>query len=74
MAQIMNPANLALVTHQIQQMLGSSGEGPVNWELAERVARETITAKHVDRLTAQSADEARNSLRTASLARCCYLI
>ncbi|MEW6876486.1 zinc-dependent metalloprotease [Trueperella pyogenes] len=67
MAQMMNPANLALVTHQIQQMLGSSGEGPVNWELAERVARETITAKHVDRLTAQSADEARNSLRTASL-------
>ncbi|KTF04407.1 MULTISPECIES: zinc-dependent metalloprotease [Trueperella] len=67
MSQMLNPANLALVTNQIQQMLGSSGEGPVNWKLAERVARETITNQHLDRLTADTADRTRASLRTASL-------
>lgn len=67
MAQMMDPANLAMVTNQIQQLLGSSGEGPVNWQMAERVARETITAKNLDRLTAEAGQKARDSLRTASL-------
>lgn len=67
MSQMLNPASFALVTNQIQQMLGSSGEGPVNWQLAERVARDTITSRHLDRLTAEAADKTRDSLRTASL-------
>ncbi|WP_394262243.1 zinc-dependent metalloprotease [Trueperella sp.] len=67
MSQMFNPTNIAMVTQQIQAMLGSSGEGPVNWQLAERVARETITRKNMDRLSADKADRTRSSMRTASL-------
>lgn len=67
MSQMFNPANIAMVTNQIQQLLGSSGDGPVNWQLAERVARETTTRQNLDRLTAQKADETRSAMRTASL-------
>ncbi|MDP9806793.1 putative hydrolase [Trueperella bonasi] len=67
MAQLFNPANITMVTQQIQSMLGSSGEGPVNWQLAERVARETVTRAHADKLTAEKAEETRSAMRTASL-------
>lgn len=67
MSQMLDPANIAMVTQQIQAMLGSSGEGPVNWQLAERVARETVTRSNADRLTADKADHTRSSMRTASL-------
>ncbi|VEI13794.1 zinc-dependent metalloprotease [Trueperella bialowiezensis] len=67
MAQMLNPGNMAMVTNQIRHFLGSSGEGPVNWQLAERVARDTVSHGSLDRLTAAKADRARTAMRTASL-------
>ena len=59
--------NFTFVSQQIQQMLGSTGDGPVNWKMAEQVARESITRDHFDRVTGAEGDGARGALRTASL-------
>ncbi len=67
MAQMFNPAHIHMVSQQIQAMLGSSGQGPINWQLAERVARDQVTRHNMDRLTADHAERARSSMRTASL-------
>lgn len=64
---VLSGKNFTLITQQIQNMLGSSGEGPVNWKIAEQVARENITTNHLDRLSAADGDAARDALRTASL-------
>lgn len=67
MQQMMNPANFNQIVSQVRAMLGSSGEGPVNWKVAEQVARETIQRDHLDSLTSAEGDRARSSLQTASL-------
>lgn len=64
---VLSGKNFTLITQQIQDMLGSAGDGPVNWKIAEQVARETITSKHLDRLSSHDGEKARNALRTASL-------
>lgn len=67
MNEIMNPANFNAVVTQVKSMLGSAGDGPVNWSVAEQVARETISRQHLDSLTASDGDRARTSLQTANL-------
>ncbi|WP_241658622.1 zinc-dependent metalloprotease [Arcanobacterium bovis] len=67
MAHVFNGQDFTVISQQIQDLLGSSGDGAVNWNIAEQVARETIAAKHLDQLTAADGDAARNALRTASL-------
>ncbi|MFT0848891.1 zinc-dependent metalloprotease [Actinomycetaceae bacterium L2_0104] len=67
MSQMMNPANFNQIVTQVRSMLGSSGEGPVNWKVSEQVARETIQRDHLDTLTATEGDRARTSLQTANL-------
>ncbi|MGV9189465.1 zinc-dependent metalloprotease [Arcanobacterium canis] len=67
MEQMVTPANFDMVIKQVQQMLGSHGDGPVNWQIAERVARETVTSTHFDRLSGLDGDAARHALSTASL-------
>lgn len=64
---VLSGKNFTLITQQIQDMLGSAGDGPVNWKMAEQVARETITSKYMDRLSSHEGDDARTALRTASL-------
>lgn len=64
---IFSNENFTLITQQIQQMLGSSGAGAVNWNIAEKVARERITQQKLDKLTAGEAEAARQALRAASL-------
>lgn len=66
MGNILSGKNFTLITQQIQSMLGSHSEGPVNWKICEQVARETITSKRFDQLTASEGDAAREALRTAS--------
>ncbi|MBM7825807.1 putative hydrolase [Arcanobacterium pluranimalium] len=67
MSQMFNGQDFTVISQQIQDLLGSSGDGAVNWKIAEQVARETIAAKHLDQLTSAEGDAARNALRTASL-------
>ncbi|MGO1590351.1 MAG: zinc-dependent metalloprotease [Ancrocorticia sp.] len=67
MQQMMNPANFNQVVSQVRAMLGSSGEGPINWKIAEQVARETIQRNHSDSLSSSEGDRARTSLQTANL-------
>ena len=67
MSQMMNPANFNQIVTQVRSMIGSSGEGPVNWKVGEQVARETIQRDHLDTLTAHEGDRARTSLQTANL-------
>lgn len=64
---MLTPANMGMITQQIQVMLGSSGDGPVNWKITEQVARETITRSHLDRLVTADADANRSALSVASL-------
>ncbi|MDY5589002.1 MAG: zinc-dependent metalloprotease [Arcanobacterium sp.] len=64
---VLSGKNFTLITQQIQDMLGSSGNGPVNWKIAEQVARETVTSKYMDRLSSHDGENARSALRTASL-------
>ncbi|WP_124055223.1 zinc-dependent metalloprotease [Arcanobacterium ihumii] len=67
MAQMFNGQDFTVISQQIQDMLGSSGEGAINWKIAEQVARETIVNKHLDKLSGTEGDAARDALRTASL-------
>lgn len=67
MSSMLNPANMGMITQQIQAMLGSSGDGPVNWQITEQIARETITRSHLDRLVTSEAEAHRSALSVASL-------
>ncbi len=65
--EMMNPANFNAIVSQVKSMLGSSGEGPVNWQVGEQVAREMIARDHPDSLSAADGDRARTALQTANL-------
>lgn len=67
MPKMFTGKNFTIISQQIQDMLGSHGKGPVNWKIAEEVARQTITQKNLDSLTNAEGEKARNALRTASL-------
>lgn len=64
---MLTPENMQVITAQIQSLLGSAGDGPVNWKIAEKVARDTVSTRHLDRLTGAEGDVARAALSTASL-------
>ncbi|XCB29550.1 zinc-dependent metalloprotease [Arcanobacterium hippocoleae] len=59
--------NFTIISQQIQDMLGSNGKGPVNWKIAEEIARQTVAQKNLDSLTSTQGERARNALRIASL-------
>ncbi|MFC5280916.1 zinc-dependent metalloprotease [Arcanobacterium canis] len=67
MGAMVSPENFDMVIRQVQAMLGSNGQGPVNWQIAEQVARETVESTHFDRLSNLDGDAARSALSTASL-------
>lgn len=67
MEAMMNPQNFQLIAGQIRQMLGSSGEGPVNWKIGEQVARQSVAHSGPGTPNAQQGEEARRALETASL-------
>ncbi|WP_216379218.1 zinc-dependent metalloprotease [Arcanobacterium phocae] len=67
MGMMVSPDQMHAVTSQLKAMLGSSGEGPVNWKIAEEVARDTIIRSHMDNLTAADGDKIRSALSVASL-------
>lgn len=60
-------ANFAVIGQQLQHFFSQPADSAVNWDIAERVARETVNSTNPDRLVAAQGDEARSSLRTASL-------
>ncbi|WP_455951530.1 zinc-dependent metalloprotease [Arcanobacterium haemolyticum] len=62
-----SPDQMNAVTAQLRAMLGSSGEGPVNWKIAEEVARDTIIRSHMDSLSGTEGDKIRSALSVASL-------
>lgn len=64
---MVSPENFQMVANQVRAMLGSSGDGPVNWQIAEKMARDTVSSKHLDTLSTADGEAARTSLRTASL-------
>ncbi|MDO4887796.1 MAG: zinc-dependent metalloprotease [Actinomycetaceae bacterium] len=65
--QAFEKMDFSVVMNQVRQMLGSSGEGPVNWKVGEQVAREYIQHQHFDTLTAAEGAHAREALSIASL-------
>ncbi|QRV02556.1 zinc-dependent metalloprotease [Arcanobacterium phocisimile] len=67
MGAAMSPEQMRAVTSQLQAMLGSHGEGPVNWKIAEEVARDTIIRTNMDSLSAAQGDKIRSALSVASL-------
>lgn len=65
--QIFTGENFTVIANQIQNMFNSSGADPVDWKMAEKIARQNILQKTSDSLTSADADKARDILRTASL-------
>lgn len=62
-----NSDQLMLMVNQMQAMLASSGEGPVNWQLAHDVARQQVHAGGDPSLTAAEEARARQHLQVADL-------
>lgn len=59
--------DFGMVLSQLRSMLSGDGDGPVDWTLAERVARETLTREGADQLTNGEAAEAKDRLSLASM-------
>lgn len=67
MPKMFTGKNFTIISQQIQDLLGSNGKGPVNWKVAEEVARQTISQQNLDSLSSADGNLARNALRAASL-------
>lgn len=65
--KLADPANYAQVLSQIQAMIGSSGDGAVNWKVGEHVARDALNRKGSSAVTAAEGERVRRALSTASL-------
>jgi putative hydrolase len=61
-----DPAQMQAFFAQLQQMMSSSSEGPVNWQLARQLADQTARAEDHS-LTSTERGEAQESLRLADL-------
>ena len=59
--------DFSVVMNQVRNMLGSSGEGPVNWKVGEQVARQEIQSNHFDTVLSLEGNKAREALSVASL-------
>lgn len=60
-------ADFGMVLSQLRSMLSGDPDGPVDWSLAERVARETFTRDGADQLTNGEASQAKDTLSLASM-------
>lgn len=67
MMPAMGGADMSVVLNQIRSMLGRTSDGPVDWSLAERVARETLTSEAPDRLQNGDVTAVKDNLQLASL-------
>ena len=65
--QGMENLDVTAVMNQVRSMLGSSGEGPVDWSIAEKAARYQIQNEHYDSLSSAEGERAREALSVASL-------
>lgn len=52
---------------QLRSMLSGGGDGPVNWDLAEQVARQTLTTEGVDQLSNAQVSDSKSHLDLASM-------
>ncbi|MDY5153694.1 putative hydrolase [Actinobaculum suis] len=66
-AAMPDPQSFQIVTNQIRSMLGSAGDGPVNWHVGEQVARQTVIHNGSSTPSALQGESARSALDTASL-------
>lgn len=62
-----DPAQLQAMLGQIRHMMATSGDGPVNWEIAHDVARQQVHAAGDPSLTAAQDARARQYLQAAEL-------
>lgn len=62
-----DPAALAQMIGQVQRMLASSGDGPVNWDIAHDAARQIAVTGGDPVLTGQQVREATEALSVAEL-------
>lgn len=76
-AQGFDPANLArmnpsgpdiqILMSQLRSMMSGGPDGPVNWQIAEQVAKESITRDGVDTLTNGEVEKVKNDLQLANM-------
>lgn len=62
-----NPAQMPLIINQMRTMLGSAGDGPVNWQVGEQVARQQVVQQGSTTVSGETGQEVRAALQTASL-------
>lgn len=62
-----DPRLLGQVLDQVRRLLASSGEGPVNWDIAHDVARQAAVAEGDPSLTALQAKQVSEALSVAEL-------
>ena len=62
-----DPVQLQAILGQVQRMMASSGDGPVNWEIAGDVARQTAVQSGDQPVSLAQANAVRDALRVADL-------
>ena len=62
-----DPAQLHAVMAQVQRLLAAGGDGPVNWTLAQDLARQTAVHEGDPTISAARAEATRQALRVADL-------
>ena len=63
----LDPAMLQAVMSQLQTMMSSAGDGPVNWTLATNIARQTVAAAGDSSVGAADRRAVEETLRLADL-------
>lgn len=65
----MNPSgpDISVLMNQLRSMMSGGPGGPVNWQIAEQVARQTLTQEGTDTLTNGDVSGAKSHLELASL-------
>ncbi|MGO1400946.1 MAG: zinc-dependent metalloprotease [Flaviflexus sp.] len=65
----MNPngPDVSALMGQLRSMLSGAPDGPVNWKIAEQVARESITRDGVDTLTNADVEKVKSNLALANM-------
>ena len=59
--------DMSVLMNQLRTMMSGGPGGPVNWQIAEQVARQTLTQEGVDTLTNEDVAGAKSNLELASL-------
>ena len=63
----MSPGQMMALRAQMQQMLDSASDEPVNWDMGKDLALQTVRAQGDPEVTAALADGTRQALRVADL-------